>query len=131
MPERLPMTIMMPASDQMVLDRRDAIVRDLKAIVPGEGVISSAAEMLPYESDALTAYRQPPMVVVLPETTEQVSRVLKYCFDNGIAAIKDHLIRCGHHDRHGRALRHRDRLCDRYKTLRIKHILHVLCSCMS
>jgi glycolate oxidase len=81
------MTIVMPAPDQMVLDRREAIVRDFREIVPGEGVISSAAEMLPYESDALTAYRQPPMVVVLPETTEQVSRVLKYCFDHGIKVV--------------------------------------------
>ena len=52
------MTIMMPASDQMVLDRRDAIVADFRAIVPGEGVIASAAEMLPYEfrwSDRLSS----------------------------------------------------------------------------
>ena len=41
------MTIMMPASDQAVLDRRDAIVAALRAIVPGEGVIDSAAEMVP------------------------------------------------------------------------------------
>ena len=81
------MTIMMPASDQAVLDRRDAIVAALRAIVPGEGVIYSAAEMLPYESDGLTAYRQPPMVVVLPETTEQVSQVLKYCFEQGIKVV--------------------------------------------
>ena len=81
------MAIMMPASDQTVLDRRDVIVADLRAIVPGEGVISSTAEMLPYESDALTAYRQPPLVVVLPETTEQVSRILKYCFDHGIKVV--------------------------------------------
>ena len=81
------MTIMMPASDPAVLNRRETIVADLRAIVPGEGVISSAAEMLPYESDGLTAYRQPPMVVVLPATTEQVSRVLKYCQDNGIKVV--------------------------------------------
>ena len=68
------MAIMMPAADQAVLDRRDAIVAALRAIVPGEGVIDSAAEMLPYESDGLMAYRQPPMVVVLPDTTEQVSQ---------------------------------------------------------
>src|SRR6201991_4169181 len=81
------MAIMMPASDQAVLDRRDAIVAALRAIVPGEGVIDSAAEMLPYESDGLMAYRQPPMVVVLPDTTEQVSRVLKYCFEHGIKVV--------------------------------------------
>ena len=73
------MAIMMPASDQAVLDRRSDIVAALRAIVPGEGVIDSPAEMLAYESDGLTAYRQPPMVVVLPDTTEQVSKVLKYC----------------------------------------------------
>src|SRR5712671_5543546 len=81
------MTIMMPASDQAVLDRRDAIVAALRAIVPGEGVIDSSAEMIPYESDGLMAYRQPPMVVVLPDTTEQVSRVLKYCFEQGIKVV--------------------------------------------
>src|SRR5258708_9124908 len=81
------MTIMMPASDQAVLDRRETIVAALRAIVPGEGVIDSAAEMLPYESDGLTAYRQPPMVVVLPDTTEQVSQILKYCFEQGIKVV--------------------------------------------
>src|SRR5450432_1233617 len=81
------MTIMMPGSDQAVLARRDAIVAALRAIVPGEGVIDSAAEMLPYESDGLMAYRQPPMVVVLPDTTEQVSQVLKYCFEQGIKVV--------------------------------------------
>ena len=81
------MTIMMPASDQAVLARRDTIVAALRAIVPGKGVIDSAAEMLPYESDGLMAYRQPPMVVVLPDTTEQVSQVLKYCFAQGIKVV--------------------------------------------
>ncbi len=81
------MTIMMPAPDQATLDRRDEIVAALSKIVPGEGVISSAAEMVPYESDGLTAYRQPPMVVVLPDTTEQVSQILKYCHDNGIKVV--------------------------------------------
>jgi glycolate oxidase len=81
------MAIMMPASDQAVLARRADIVAALRAIVPGEGVIDSAAEMRAYESDGLTAYRQPPMVVVLPNTTEQVSLVLKYCAQHGIKVV--------------------------------------------
>src|SRR2546429_6848452 len=81
------MAIMMPASDQAVLDRRDAIVTALRAIVAGEGVIDTSAEMVPYESDGLMSYRQPPMVVVLPDTTEQVSQVLKYCFEQGIKVV--------------------------------------------
>jgi glycolate oxidase len=43
--------------------------------------------MRPYESDGLTAYRQLPMVVVLPETTQQVSQVLRYCHDQGIKVV--------------------------------------------
>jgi glycolate oxidase len=81
------MTIQMPETDASVLARRDEIIAALRQIVPGEGVISSAAEMVPYESDGLMAYRQPPMVVVLPSTTKQVSQVLKYCHDNGIRVV--------------------------------------------
>ncbi|ACI94387.1 glycolate oxidase, subunit GlcD [Afipia carboxidovorans OM5] len=81
------MTIKMPAPDEGILARRDEIIAALREIVPGEGVIDSEREMMPYESDALTAYRQPPMVVVLPDTTEQVAQVLKYCYDNGIRVV--------------------------------------------
>src|SRR5262247_3473900 len=77
----------MPAPDQAVLARRERIVAALRAIVPGEGVISSEREMRPYESDGLTAYRQLPMIVVLPSTTEQVSRVLAYCHAQGIKVV--------------------------------------------
>src|SRR5579871_5430239 len=81
------MAVMMPNADQAVLARRGEIVAALRAIVPGEGVIDSAVEMRPYESDGLTAYRQPPMVVVLPETTAQVSAVLRYCHEHRIKVV--------------------------------------------
>src|SRR5881296_192239 len=79
--------VAMPEHDAGVLGRRDEIVAALRAIVPGEGVIATANEMKPYESDGLTAYRQVPMVVVLPETTEQVARVLRYCHQEGIKVV--------------------------------------------
>jgi glycolate dehydrogenase FAD-linked subunit len=81
------MSVKMPEPDAPVLARRDAIVRALRRIVRGEGVIASEYAMRPYESDGLTAYRQLPMVVVLPETTRQVSRVLRYCHDEGIRVV--------------------------------------------
>ena len=59
----------------------------LRSIVPGEGVIAGEREMRPYETDGLTAYRQLPMVVVLPETTQQVAEVLRYCHDEGIKVV--------------------------------------------
>src|SRR5215469_15222129 len=81
------MTLTMPELDARVLARRDEVVAALRAIVPGEGVIASEHAMKPYESDGLTAYRQLPMVVVLPETTEQVARVLRYCHEHGIKVV--------------------------------------------
>ncbi len=81
------MSVQMPAADQAVLARREEIVAALSAMVPGEGVIAAERTMRPYESDGLTAYRALPMVVVLPETTEQVSQVLRYCHDNGIKVV--------------------------------------------
>jgi len=81
------MAVRMPEADSAVLAKRDRIVAGLRAIVPGEGVIGTEREMKPFESDGLTAYRQTPMVVVLPETTEQVSQVLAYCHDEGIKVV--------------------------------------------
>jgi glycolate oxidase len=77
----------MPPPDETVLARRDRIVTALSAIVPGVGVIAAEREMRPYETDGLTAYRQLPMVVVLPATTEQVSRVLAFCHAEGIKVV--------------------------------------------
>ena len=81
------MPAQMPARDEAVFKRRSEIVRALRALVPGEGVISAEREMRPYETDGLTAYRQLPMVVVLPRTVDEVSRVLRYCHSNGIKVV--------------------------------------------
>jgi glycolate oxidase len=77
----------MPAADDAVLRRRAEIVGVLRQIVPGEGVIVSEAERRAYESDGLTAYRQLPMVVVLPSRVDQVSVVLRYCQERGIKVV--------------------------------------------
>ncbi len=78
----------MPRPDAAVLQRRAEIVEALRRIVPGDGgVIVSAPERRAYESDGLTAYRQPPLVVVLPETVEQVAAVLRYCKAEGIKVV--------------------------------------------
>ena len=77
----------MPAPDGAVMSRRDAIVAALRRIVPGEGVIADPASLRAYESDGLTAYRQMPLVVVLPETTAQVSEVLRWCNQAGVKVV--------------------------------------------
>jgi glycolate oxidase len=79
--------LVMPKADSETLARRAEIVADLSAIVPGEGVVDAVNEMRAFESDGLTAYRQLPLVVVLPETVAQVSRVLKYCNERSIRVV--------------------------------------------
>lgn len=77
----------LPALDAGTLSRRDEIVADMRTIVPGEGVVDAVNSMRAFESDGLTAYRQLPLVVVLPETVAQVSGVLKYCSDRNIRVV--------------------------------------------
>ena len=77
----------MPEPDAEVIARRVEIARRLGQIVPGEGVIDDPAALRAYESDGLTAYRQPPMIAVLPETVAQVSAVLKFCHEEGIKVV--------------------------------------------
>jgi glycolate oxidase len=77
----------LPAPKQDVLANRDAILAGLQRIVPGDGVIAEAKRLKPYETDGLAIYRQPPLAVVLPETTEQVADILRFCHANGVRVV--------------------------------------------
>ena len=79
--------IQMPQPNAAIIARRDDIIAGLAAIVPGEGVITDSKELVPYETDAFTAYRRVPLAVVLPETTEQVSALLKFCNAHGVPVV--------------------------------------------
>ncbi|WGF88182.1 FAD-linked oxidase C-terminal domain-containing protein [Marinivivus vitaminiproducens] len=77
----------MPDPDQQALAKRAGIVEKLRAIVPGEAVIAEDVALRAYESDGLSAYRGVPMAVVLPSSTEQVSRILRLCNDEAIKVV--------------------------------------------
>jgi glycolate oxidase len=77
----------MPEPDVAVLARRAQIVQDLRQLVVGEAVIDGHAGRQVYESDALTAFRQIPMVVVLPSTVAEVSAILAYAHRHGIKVV--------------------------------------------
>ena len=55
------------------------VVKALREFLPGRAILHEEEDTRPYECDGLTAYRQLPMVVALPETEEQVRRVLELC----------------------------------------------------
>jgi glycolate oxidase len=75
-----------PEPKQGVLARRDTIVAGLRAIMP-EHVIADALRLKPYETDGLAAYRQVPLAVVLPNTTDQVAAILRFCHQQGVRVI--------------------------------------------
>jgi glycolate oxidase len=60
-------------------ERQALVVRSLKSVVPEHALLWNNEDTTPYECDGLTAYRQRPLVVVLPETYAQVQAVLKTC----------------------------------------------------
>ena len=80
--------ISLPDPKPDVMARRDAIVAGLRAAVSDEeGVIADPIRLKPYETDGLSAYRQMPLAVVLPETTEEVAAVMRFCHANGVRVV--------------------------------------------
>src|SRR5579863_2313650 len=70
-----------------VLARRDEIVAGLRALLPADGVIAEPLLLRPYETDGLSAYRQMPLAVALPETTEEVAAIMRFCHANGVRVV--------------------------------------------
>ncbi|HEX3125163.1 MAG TPA: FAD-linked oxidase C-terminal domain-containing protein [Rhodanobacteraceae bacterium] len=60
-------------------DKRQDLLTALAAIVPSESLLSQREQTTPFECDGLAAFRQPPLAVVLPETQDQVRRILRVC----------------------------------------------------
>lgn len=77
----------MPVPDQSIIARKARIVARLRSVLPFAAVIEDEAETRAYECDALTAYRCPPLVAVLPSTTQEVSEVLKICHEEGVPVV--------------------------------------------
>jgi len=79
--------IRLPEPRQDVLDRRDAIIAGLRPLLDAEALISEPNLLKPYETDGLSAYRQVPLAVALPGTTEQVAAVMRFCHQNGVRVV--------------------------------------------
>ena len=79
--------IAFPPVDESILARRDAILAGLAAILPPDGLIADVAGRRAFETDALTAYRRLPLAVVLPRSSEEVARVMKFCRDADVNVV--------------------------------------------
>jgi glycolate oxidase len=78
--------MLMPAPDAAILARRLEIAAALRRLVP-DGVIVDETALRAYECDGLSAYRQLPLIVVLPSSTAEVSAVLRYCHEAGVKVV--------------------------------------------
>ena len=81
------MPLALPEPDHVVMRQRNTIVADLSRLVGRGGIIADEEGRRAYETDALTAYRCVPLAVALPTSTEEVSRLLRYCHANDIKVV--------------------------------------------
>lgn len=81
------MSLEMPEPDQSVLSRSAMIAERLAEIVGADNLISDREELRAYECDGLTAYRQPPMLVALPESAAQIAAILCYCKEEAVPVV--------------------------------------------
>jgi glycolate oxidase len=77
----------MPPPDPAIIARREEIAARLRAIVAADAVIVPEEERRAYETDALTAYRELPLLVVLPSSTAEVAAILRYCQEAGVKIV--------------------------------------------
>ena len=77
----------MPVPNPDILSRKAALVARLREVMPADAVIDDVAETRAYECDGLSAYKCPPMVVMLPGSTEEVSRALAICHEMGVPVV--------------------------------------------
>jgi glycolate oxidase len=81
------MALALPEPDRAVVRQRDAIVEDLRRLVPPGTIIADEEGRRAYETDALTAYRRMPLAVALPSSTAEVASLLRYCYANDIKVV--------------------------------------------
>ena len=77
----------MPSPNAAVLAAKDALVTRFAEALGPDGVIFAPEELIAYECDALTAYRCPPLAVVLPRTTEEVAEAVKICAEFDVPIV--------------------------------------------
>ncbi|MXZ50715.1 MAG: FAD-binding protein [Rhodobacteraceae bacterium] len=77
----------MPSSNNSIINDKDRLIGLFNQILSPNSVISDPYETKAYECDGLTAYKCPPLAVLLPRTTEEVSEILKICHEEKVPVI--------------------------------------------
>jgi len=77
----------MPRIDRKLISKKEKVISSLKKIIKADNVLGYEDQVRPYETDALSAYKQKPLAVVFPENTKEVSKILTYCSQERIKVV--------------------------------------------
>ena len=79
--------LVMPKVDRKLIKNKSKVIESLKKIIKQENVLDHEDQLRPFETDALTAYKQKPLAVVFPENTHEVSKILSFCNQERIKVV--------------------------------------------
>jgi len=81
------MSVLLPQRPPPDPARRADLLRALRAFLPADCVLEREEELRPYECDGLSAYRQLPLLVLLPRTVEEVQRIIRVCHEREVPLV--------------------------------------------
>ena len=79
--------LQMPKIDKKIISKKGVIINNLRKIIKAENVLDHIDQIRPFETDALSAYKQKPLAVIFPENTKEVSKILAYCNEERIKVV--------------------------------------------
>lgn len=77
----------MPKPNSKIIARKDELISRLRQVLPDDAIISDVNETRVYECDALTAYKCPPLLALLPSSTSEVADVLRICHEMAVPVV--------------------------------------------
>ena len=82
----------MPKIDRKLISKKVDVIADLKKIIKAENILDHEDQIRPFETDALSAYKQKPLAVVFPKNTKEVSEILRIVIKKKLKLFQEVLV---------------------------------------
>ena len=66
---------------------KTALILALSECLPADAILHQTEDLRPYECDGLSAYRQLPLIVLLPRSVDEIQRIMRVCHDQGVPVV--------------------------------------------
>lgn len=83
----LPLIEDRPFDDPALSARRTGLIEALRRFLPADAILRQEEEVRPYECDGLSAYRQTPLLVLLPRTVPEIQQIMRLCHERGVPVV--------------------------------------------